>query len=456
MKKISILLLTLLVLVSSQIKAVGNTKDNGMAKLINSERLTNNFIRYAKTDTGSDPVIAETKIPSTDGQKELAKVLAEELKALGLKNVKIDKHSVVTADFPSNAKNMPIIALFAHMDTSSDVPTGPVKPQIHNYRGGDIVLKNGITIQAEDLKNEIGHSVITSDGTTLLGSDDKSGVAEIMEAITVLTENPSIKRPEIKIVFTPDEETGLGNTVFDAEHFKADFAYTVDGGAPHELDTETFNAFNPEITITGKMVHCGYAYKKMINSLEVANYFMSKLPKNETPATTQGKQGYYFVSDLNGTGDKTVIKMLVRDFDYEKAKKRVAFLEKIIKNAEKKYPGVEITFNPKMRYLNMKEKLKEFPEVITYAEEGIRRSGLEPVQNSVRGGTDGSAFTLRGLLTPNLGAGGENFHSQREFVSVETMTKCCENVLNIISVWAEKSEEVMPKILEKGRRNNIK
>ena len=450
MKKIIIIVIIFLC-VCNQIYAKNILEDKTMEKLINKERLQANFIKYAKIDTGSDSVKAELQIPSTDKQKNLAIVIAKDLEQLGLKNVNIDKHYIVTADFPSNRENMPIIALFAHMDTSSDVSTGPVNPQIHNYTGGDIVLKNNIIIKSEDLKNEIGNKVITSDGTTLLGADDKAGIAEIIEAINVLIENPSIIRPEIKLVFTPDEETGMGTTVFDAENFNADLAYTVDGSAPQELDTETFNAYNPEITITGKVVHCGYAYNKMINSLEVANEFLSKLPKDETPAKTKGRQGYYYIDEIKGTGERTIIKMLVRDFDYNQAKKRIDFLEKTLKEIEKKHNGVIIDFKPKMRYLNMKENLQEFPEVITYAEEGIKRSGLNPKQNSVRGGTDGSALTLRGLLTPNLGAGGENFHSQTEFVSVETMTKCCENILNILSVWVEHSEEIMPKILERRK-----
>ena len=448
MKKIINLVLALF-LVCSQ---AANAEVKNMNNLINQDRLVNSFIRYAKIDTGSDPAMAETKIPSTEKQFDLANLLADELKKLGLEDVSVSEHCVVTAKLPANIDNAPIVALFAHVDTAHDVPTGVVKPQIVDYKGGDIKLANGKVILAEDLKDEIGHKVITTDGTTLLGADDKSGVAEIMEAITVLVENPSIKRPEIKVVFTPDEETGLGLSIFDTKNFEADLAYTVDGGAPFELDTETFNAFNPEITITGKVVHCGYAYGKMINSLELANEFVSKLPKNETPSTTRGREGYYFVDEISGTAEKTTIKMLVRDFDLKKAEERIAFLEKTLKKIEKEHEGCEIVFNPKPVYKNMKEYLNEMPEVITFAEEGIRRSGLTPVRNSVRGGTDGSHLTLEGLLTPNLGAGGINFHSQTEFVSAETMVKCCENVLNILQVWAEKAPEVMPKILKNGRR----
>ncbi|MGN0015149.1 MAG: peptidase T [Candidatus Gastranaerophilaceae bacterium] len=453
MNKIKFLLTIIMFgVLTLQGNAIGQNEVKNMNQLINQDRLADSFIRYVKFDTGSDAELAETQIPSTEKQTKFAKELAVELRNLGLQDITIDKHSIVTATLPSNcSEDMPIIALFAHMDTSSDVPTGPVNPQIHNYQGGDIVLQDGIIISAEDLKPEKGNRIITSDGTTLLGSDDKSGVAEIMEALNVLVENPSIKRPEIKVVFTPDEETGLGVSVFDAENFKADAAYTVDGGAPHELDTETFNAFNPEIIIKGKVVHCGYAYKKMINSLELANEFLSKLPKNQTPSTTKDKEGYYYIDEIKGTAEQTTIKMLVRDFDLKKANKKIKFIEKNLKKIEEKYPGCEITFDPKQRYLNMKENLQKFPEVILFAEEGIRRSGLEPVQNSVRGGTDGSALTYRGLLTPNLGAGGINFHSKTEFVSVETMSKCCENVLNILVVWAEKAPEVMPKIQK--RRN---
>lgn len=446
----------LMLLACGNVFASNADTENNMKNYIKQDRLVDYFIKYAKIDTGSNPELAEKHIPSTEKQRDLADVLAKDLKKLGLKDIKIDEHCVLTAYLPSNKENMPIIALFAHMDTSSDVPTGVVKPQIHDYKDGDIVLNENTVISAEDLSHEKGHKIITSDGTTLLGADDKAGVAEIMEALTVLVENPSIIRPEIKVVFSPDEETGLGMSIFPVDSFLADAAYTVDGGLPSEIDTETFNAYNPEITIKGKVVHCGYAYGKMINSLEVANEFVSSLPKKETPSTTKDRQGYYFIDEINGTAEQTTIKMLVRDFDKKKAEQRIKFIEDTLKKLEKKHKGCVITFNPKLRYLNMAENLKTFPEVISFAEEGIRRSGLEPVRNSVRGGTDGSALTLKGLLTPNLGAGGINFHSKTEFVSAETMEKCCENVLNILSVWAEKAPDVMPKILKDGRRNNIK
>ncbi len=454
-KKITATVILTIFLTTMQVIGAESNKtgNKNMKNLINQNRLVETFIRYVKYDTGSNAQQAEEQIPSTEKQKKLAVKLAQELKEIGLENINIDKHSIVTGELVTNSKEeMPIIGLFAHIDTSSDVPTGPVKPQIHEYKGDNIILNDETVISAEDLKNEIGNTIITSDGTTLLGADDKSGIAEIMEALKVLVENPDIKRPTVKVVFTPDEETGMGIRVFDTEKFKADAAYTIDGGSPSEIDTETFNAFNPEITIKGKAVHCGYAYKKMINSIELANEFISKLPKNETPSTTKGTEGYYYIDEIEGTAEKTRIKMLVRDFELDNAKKRIEFLKETLREIENKNKGSEIKLEPKQGYMNIKEKLKEFPEVVQYAEEGIRRSGLKPKKNSVRGGTDGSTLTLKGLLTPNLGAGGNNFHSKEEFVSAQTMVKCCENILNILDIWVEKSPEVMVKV--KQRRRN--
>lgn len=412
-----------------------------MNKLINKKRLTENFIKYVKFDTGSNPETAEKQIPSTECQSEFADFLVSELSELGLLNVRKDEHSFVYATLPKNSlKNLPVLALLAHMDTNTDVPSGPVYPQIHDYKDGDIKLNDDVIIPYSDLKDFKGHTIITSDGTTLLGADDKAGIAEIIEAVNVLLENNEIEHPEIQIVFTPDEETGMGINSFDLKNTNANFAYTIDGSAPSDIDSETFNAYNPEIVIEGKVVHCGYAYNKMTNAITVANEFISRLPKNETPETTRDKEGYFFVSDINGNANSVKIKMLVRDFDSAKELERVEFLKSVLADLGKKYPDAKIQFSPNKRYSNMKEKLEEVPQVLEFAEEGIKRSGIIPERMFIRGGTDGSALTLRGLLTPNLGAGGVNFHSKSEFVSVETMEKCTENILNILSVWAEKSE----------------
>lgn len=409
---------------------------------INEERIKNNFIKMAEFDTGSCEKTKCGIAPSTKKQTDFAKkVLIKKLKEIGLKDVKLDKTGTVTAFLKGNIKSNLTLGLIAHMDTSEQAPTGPVTAKIHQYSGGDIEL-NSIKIDAQDLEPYKNQTIITSDGTTLLGADDKAGIAEILEAVNVLKEHPEIQRPNIKIAITPDEEIGEGVTYFDIKSFGADFAYTVDGSNPESIESETFNAFNPEIIIDGIPVHCGYAYQKMVNSIEVAAAIMNRIPKNELPETTKEKEGYYHVDSILGDVNRTVIKMLVRDFDFEQAKRRIEFLHNIIKEVETLYSGCKITINENEKYHNMKEKLMEHPEVIEYAKEALKRSGFEPEEPPVRGGTDGAALTLRGLLTPNLGTGGVNFHSKKEFVSLESMKKCTENIINLVNVWAEKAEKI--------------
>lgn len=426
---------------------------SSVSSYVNTDRMVDSFVKLAKVDTGSNEALAETRTPSTDGQKTLAKMLAEELKKLELAEVEIDEHSIVTATLKGNiGENSPVIGLLAHMDTSPAVPTSNVNPKIHNYKGGDIKLAEGTVISASDLKDCLGKKVITSDGKTLLGADDKAGIAEILEAVRVFKEHPELKHPEIRIAFTPDEEVGAGIAKFDIKRFRADVAYTVDGDLPSLIEDETFNAFNPEITIKGKNIHPGHAYKKMVNSANIASEFIGQLPKDQAPATTKGKQGFFHVLSINGNESETKISMLVRDFDFEEAQKKVAFLEKLAKKLQKANKGSIITIKPNERYRNMKEKISELPEVVSFARMGISRSGLQPKTKSIRGGTDGSQLSLRGLLTPNLGAGGRNFHSKNEFVPVEDMKRCTENIINTLIVWAENSAKVMPKILARRGR----
>jgi tripeptide aminopeptidase len=425
-----------------------NKTPNNVSSFINTDRMVDSFINMAKEDTGSNDHLAETQIPSSEGQKTFAKKLEELLKKMNLKDVEIDEHSIVTATLDSNiGDDAPVIGLLAHMDTSPDAPTKGVKPQIHDYKGGDIKLKENTIILADDLKDCIGKKIITSDGTTLLGTDDKAGIAEILETINVLKEHPELKHPKIRIAFTPDEETGMGINKFDIKRFGADVAYTVDGDLPAVMENESFNAFNPEVIIKGKNVHAGYAYKKMVNANTIANKFINKLPKNQTPETTKGRQGYFHVSDINGSVEETKINMLVRDFDLTKAQKRVEFLQNLAAEIEKKYPGCSIAVTPNERYRNMKESINELPEVVEYAKEGIKKTGLTPKTAAIRGGTDGARLSLKGLLTPNIGAGGRNFHSKTEFLPIEDMKQCTENIINILSVWAEKAPKIMPKIL---------
>ena len=424
-----------------------------MQKFINLLRLKETFFDLVRFDTGSDPVSEST--PSTSKQLILANFLAQKLKDLGLQNVRLSDYGVVYADLPANTPGTDIVLGFiAHMDTSPDVATGPVNPLSHTYQGGDIVLKNGVKIIASDLHNFIGHTILTSDGTTLLGADDKAGAAEILEMLTILHENPQIKHPALKIAFTPDEEVGRGTENFDIQSFRADIAYTVDGSAPTDVDTETFNAFNPQITITGVPAHAGYAYQKMISAVEIANHFMSLLPKDETPATTKDKEGYFHVTGINGTPEKVVIDMLVRDFNLTTAQKRVAFLNSLCEDLGRQYPTAKIDFKPQEKYHNMKENLMIFPELIEFTMQAVHRSGLAPKETYIRGGTDGAELTRKGLLTPNLGAGGENFHSLNEFVSLEVMGKCTENLLNLIQLWLEKAPQIQDKIQQISPRFN--
>ncbi len=414
---------------------------------INEERLKDLFIKMAEVDTGSCEDTKNSIAPSTKKQVEFAKkVLIKVLKKIGLKDVKLDKTGTVTAYLKGNIKSNLTLGLIAHMDTSEQAPTGPVKPLVHDYNEGDIVLEGGTVIDACDLEPYKNQIIITSDGTTLLGADDKAGIAEILEAVTVLMEHSEIERPNIKIAITPDEEIGEGVANFDIKNFGADIAYTVDGSEVDNIESETFNAFNPEIAIVGVPVHCGYAYGKMVNAIEVASAIMNKIPKNELPESTREREGYYHVDAINGSVNEVTMKMLVRDFDFEGAKARIEFLRKIISEVENDYKGCKITLKENEKYHNMKEKLMELPEVIEFAKEAIRRSGLEPKEPVVRGGTDGAMLTLRGLLTPNLGTGGVNFHSKKEFVSLEVMKKSSENVINLMNVWAQKADEISKKL----------
>lgn len=414
---------------------------------IDKDRLKNLFIKFCEFDTGSCEDTKKGIEPSTKKQVEFAKkILVKVLKKIGLKDVKLDKTGTVTAYLKGNIKNSLTLGLIAHMDTSEQAPTGPVKPLVHEYKEGNIVLNEKTVIEACDLEPYKNQTIITSDGRTLLGADDKAGIAEILEAISVLIEHPEIERPNIKVAITPDEEIGEGVTNFYIKKFGANIAYTVDGSEVDNIESETFNAFNPEITIIGVPVHCGYAYGKMVNAIEVATAIMNKIPKNELPESTREREGYYHVDVINGSVNEVTMKMLVRDFDFEGAKARIEILRKIIAEVENDYKGCKITLKENEKYHNMKEKLMELPEVIEYAKEAIRRSGMEPKEPVVRGGTDGAMLTLRGLLTPNLGTGGVNFHSKKEFVSLEAMAKSSENILNLVNIWAEKADEISNKL----------
>ncbi|MBQ4122851.1 peptidase T [bacterium] len=412
-------------------------KNSTISNLINKDRMVDHFIKIARIDTGSNPELVGIKSPTTKGQIDLAQALSTELKELGLENVEIDAYGILTATLPSNIDESPTVAFISHLDTSPDVKTSNVNPIIHNYTSGNIKLNDNQTITEEELEEYKGHQIITSEGTTLLGADDKAGISEIIEALRVFCENPQLKRPTIKIAFTPDEECGGGIEYFNIKKFNADVAYTVDGTTPETIDTETFNAFNPTIIIKGVPTHCGYGYKKMLNSIDIASELIGMLPKDESPSTTKDKEGYYHVDSISGNVEETKINMLVRDFDYDKAKERVKFIRTKIDELKKKYPEANFEMEANEAYKNIKNYMSLNPKVIDNAKKGIQKSGLEVKENSVRGGTDGSFLTINGLLCPNIGAGGLNFHTQKEFISAESMKKCCENIINIAQSWVE-------------------
>lgn len=428
-----------------------NKSPNNTYSFINTDRMVDSFISMAKIDTGSNEEAAETKIPSTKSQTVFAEKLAGELKEIGLSDINIDEHSILTATLKGNVGDKtPIVGLLAHMDTSPAVPTSPVQPRIHDYKDGNIKLEGGTVISEADLKEFVGYKIITSDGRTLLGADDKAGIAEILESLKVFLEHPELKRPDIRVAFTPDEENGLGIDKFNIKKFGADLAYTVDGGLSHILETESFNAFNPEIVINGINVHPGYAKDKMVNSMKIGSWIISKLPDNEAPETTSGREGYYHVYKINGTEEKTTLNLLVRDHDYEQALKRVKFVEDIVNQAKENNPKASISFNPKPAYRNMGDEMKKFPAVVQFAVEGMKRAGINnPIFEAIRGGTDGSQLSLKGLLTPNLAAGGENFHAKNEFISIVEMKKCTANIIEIMRVWGENAVKIMPEILKR-------
>ena len=402
---------------------------------IKEDRMVDTFVKAVKIDSASDDSLASEKCPTTEGQLEVARYLADELKTIGLEGVEIDDNGFVFATLNSNVDNAPTVGFIAHMDVSPDCDSKGVKPIVHNYKGGDIVIGEQ-TISKDELNDYVNHKIITSDGRTLLGADDKAGIAEIVEALRVFVENPDLKRPKIKVAFTPDEEIGTGVDMFNVDKFKADVAYTVDGTKPFSLDTETFNAYSPIIKIKGVSSHYGDAYGKMVNALLIANELINKLPKDETPETTKDRQGYYCVDKIQGNSDAVTLKLALRDFDSDGMKMRLDVVSDIIKDLKEKYPKAKFEFNENPLYKNMKDYFGDIPEIIDYAKRGIELTGIKPTETSIRGGTDGSTLTEMGLPCPNLGTGAVNFHTPKEFVSVDEMKLCCENIINIAQVWA--------------------
>jgi tripeptide aminopeptidase len=403
------------------------------------------FLKYVRYDTQSAED-AET-YPSTEKQKVLAQVLVEDLKEVGLSDAKMDAHGYVTATLATNTKKkIPTLGLIAHMDTSPDVSGKDVKPQIHkNYQGGDIVLPGDTSqvIQESEnpsLKEQIGNDVITSDGTTLLGADNKAGIAEIFDALHYIVQHPEIEHGPIRVAVTPDEEVGNGTKFFDVKAFAADFAYTVDGETAGEIENETFCADSVTIKIHGLNVHPGYAKGKLVNSIKIGSEFIEKLPKaGLSPETTEKREGYVHPHHISGGIETTTIKFLIRDFEEDGLKEKEAMLKELAERVVKEYPKAKLEFEVEESYRNMRFKLDEDPKVVENAMEAVRRAGVEPKLNLIRGGTDGARLCYEGLLTPNIFTGGHNFHSKLEWISVQDMKKAVEVIVNLVGVWVERS-----------------
>ncbi len=410
------------------------------------EELIERFIRYVKVDTRSKMDV-EDRFPSTENQAELARILRMELEELGLQEIELDENCYLTATLPSNTPELdiPAIGFLAHMDTSPEVSGENVKPQRFIYQGGDIVLPGDkeqvITAEKNPaLEQYIGQEIITTDGTTLLGADDKAGVAEIMTALSHFKEHPELKHGKIRIAFTPDEEVGNGTKFFDALKFGADFAYTMDGGEIGQVENENFNAATAILTFKGHNVHPGYAKSKLHSSMKVASYFMTLLPGDRlSPETTEEREGYLHPISLEGGVEKTVIKMLIRDFELEGMKELEAFVRDMADKTRARYPEVELELQVKESYKNMRLKIEERPEIMDYALEAVRRSDVVPKLNLIRGGTDGARLSFMGLPTPNVFGGGHNFHSKLEWAAIPAMEKAVETIINIVAISVEKA-----------------
>ncbi|MED3720650.1 peptidase T [Geobacillus stearothermophilus] len=408
------------------------------------QELIERFIRYAKVNTQSDP--ESSTCPSTQGQWELARMLVEELKSIGMEDVTVDENGYVMATLPANTdKNVPVIGFLAHMDTAPEFTGANVNPQlIDSYDGGDIVLnkEQGIILSPNDfpeLAHYKGHTLITTDGTTLLGADDKAGIAEIMTAMNYLIQHPEIKHGKVRVAFTPDEEIGRGPHKFDVAKFGAQFAYTVDGGPLGELEYESFNAAEAKITIKGKNVHPGTAKGKMINSIKIAMEFQQQLPADEAPEHTEGYEGFYHLLSFQGSVEETKLHYIIRDFDREQFEARKAKMNEIAASLAQKYGNDRITLEINDQYYNMREKIEPVRHIVDIAHEAMTNLGIEPKVKPIRGGTDGSQLSYMGLPTPNLFAGGENFHGRYEYISADTMVKSAEVIVEIIKLFEQKA-----------------
>jgi tripeptide aminopeptidase len=417
----------------------------------NYGKMLDRFLQYVKIDTQSDE--KSNSYPSTDKQLNLSRILVDQLKSLKLQDVKLTEHGYVFGTLPSNlpenyAKKVPIIGFIAHVDTSPDVSGSNVIPIVHkNYQGGNIELpKDSEQILSPEtdpaLRDCLGHDIITSDGSTLLGADNKAGITEIITAIEILKNSSSILHGEIKIAFTVDEEIGKGTKYFDVKQFGAKYAYTVDGETAGEIEDETFCADTVTVKILGKNVHPGYAKNKMKNSIKVAAALIQNLPKDSiSPETTEKREGYIHPNNISGGVEETIIKFLIRDFTVEGLKQKEDLLKHLLHKTLKKFSGTNADFQIEESYRNMRYILDNYPHVVQYAVKAVERTGIKAKKNLIRGGTDGARLSFMGLPTPNIFTGGHNFHSKKEWISVQDMQKATETIVHLSAIWAEEGDK---------------
>ena len=411
--------------------------------MLNKQHIIDRFTKYVTIDTESDPDSKTT--PSTEKQWDLANLLAEELKAIGMTDVSIDENAYIMATLPSNvAHDVPAIGFISHFDTSPDFTGANVKPRIiENYDGKDITLNEEENIilspdYFDDLLQYKGQTLIVTDGTTLLGADDKAGICEIVSAMEYLINHPEIKHGDIKVGFTPDEEIGRGAHKFDVEKFGADWAYTMDGSQIGELEYENFNAAGATVKVKGKIVHPGYAKGKLVNSMYIATEFINSLPRLETPEHTEGYQGFFHLHDMEGHVEETVLKYIIRDHDKNHFEARKEVMSKLATEINQQYGKEVIEIEIKDQYFNMKEKVEPVMHIVDIAEEAMKSLDIQPIIKPIRGGTDGSQLSYMGLPCPNIFAGGHNFHGRYEYVPVESIMKATEVICKIAEITAEK------------------
>lgn len=406
--------------------------------------LVERFLTYVKVDTQSNEESQTT--PSTEKQYNLLNLLKDELTSIGMEEITLDENGYLFATLPANTdKNVPTIGFLAHVDTATDFTGANVKPQIvDNYDGGDIVLNKDLNIilspkDFPELEGYEGQTLITTDGTTLLGADDKAGIAEIMTAMDYLIKHPEIKHGKIRVAFTPDEEIGRGPHKFDVERFNADFAYTMDGGPLGELEFESFNAAAAKLTVKGTNVHPGSAKNKMVNSMKIAMNFHAELPKEEAPEFTEGYEGFYHLLAMNGDVEQTNLSYIIRDHDRAKFEAKKSTMQAIAAKYQEKYGQENIILEVNDQYYNMGEKIEPVKEIVDVAHQAMVNLGIKPIVKPIRGGTDGSQLSFMGLPTPNIFAGGENFHGKFEYVSVQSMEKASEVIVELVQLFEQRS-----------------